>query len=101
MNSSIDNDIKVFLSVLFNKPVNDFDIQDFRVYRKFYKSFCLMFGYSMTEIIIIINKFKKSNSKNLITYELINKFEMMSIIPIVHVEDTRINFNELKPLKQD
>ena len=98
MSSALINDIKTYLAILFNKPVNDYNFNEVGVYRKFYKSFAVMFDYQVTDIIIIINKFKKTTSKNILTIDMMNKFEMFGIIPIVDSETTRININNFQPL---
>ena len=98
MSTTLINDIKTYLMMLFNKPVDDYDFLDFRVYSKFYKAFADMFDYTTTDIIIDINKFKKTTSSNIITLEMINKFEMMHIIPAIIPDTTKININNFKPL---
>lgn len=96
--NNFNNDVKLYLSIVFQKPVNDFHIIDINVYSKFYRAFALMFDYRLSDIIIEFNKFKRITSSNIVTIDMLNKLEMFKIIPTVIPDTTRIKLCDFKPL---
>lgn len=96
--NSLRNDIKTYLSLLFQKSVDDYNIVSLSVYYKFYRAFCLMFDYRLVDVILEINSFKKLSSDNIVTSQMINRLELFQMIPTVVVETTRINLKNIKPV---